>query len=78
MKSKLVWIIGNVVIILLGVLLWGSFYFSSLLIDRETQDLPSGQDRMRDIFEEMDSTDAYHTYGYHEKEDGRPLIGAVD
>lgn len=59
MKSKLVWIIGIVVVILLAVLLLGSFYFSNLLIDRETHDLANGQEQLRDITSQMDVPDNF-------------------
>ena len=59
MKTKLLGIAGIAIFLLLAVLLFGSFFFSNLLIDSETQDLAEGKARMQDLLAEMDLPDGF-------------------
>jgi hypothetical protein len=53
MKRKLSWTITAVVMLLLAVLMAGSFYFSDLLLAGETSDLAGEQARLLGAYQEM-------------------------
>lgn len=54
MKKALIWLIGIIAVILVVVLLGGSYFFSNLLINAPTQELAEGAASMEEILADMD------------------------
>jgi esterase/lipase len=59
MKAKLSWTILTIVFLLLAVLIAGSFFFSDLLLGRETTGIAEGQTRMQETYREMGIADNF-------------------
>jgi len=59
MKVKLRWALLAVALLVLVVLMAGSFYFSDLLLDSQTSDLAGEQARLEEVYQEMGVSDDF-------------------